>query len=250
MEEEVLDFVDNELSEAVLDKKGKGLSSDKLASKIEEQWKNPSRKAVAQVFKRHKHPLNLESISVPAMPKLITKMPSFKDSVLARERKLYDVHHSVAKSSHIISTLADDLLLAEKNHSLIDTKAIVLKAFDALSVLSNASVNISNLRRLNIRPILNKDVQGLCDPTREVSNHLFGDDIEKRLKQERESKRLASAATQPMPQSTRYRQHDRQIPVFNRRTQHSFYNGPTQQSFLEKGQKSRPYRRKQKPYKG
>ena len=250
MEEEVLDFVDNELSEAVLDKKGKGLSSDKLASKIEEQWKNPSRKAVAQVFKRHKHPLNLESISVPTMPKLIMKMPSFKDSVLARERKLYDVHHSVAKSSHIISTLADDLLLAEKNHSLIDTKAIVLKAFDALSFLSNASVNISNLRRLNIRPILNKDVQGLCDPTREVSNHLFGDDIEKRLKQERESARLASAATQPMPQSTRYRQHDRQIPVFNRRTQHSFYNGPTQQSFLEKGQKSRPYRRKQKPYKG
>ena len=36
-EEEVLDFVDNELSEAVLDKKGKGLASDKLASKIEEQ---------------------------------------------------------------------------------------------------------------------------------------------------------------------------------------------------------------------
>ena len=59
MEEAVLDFVDNELSKAVLDEKGKGLASNKLASKIEEQWENPSRKAVAHFLKRHKHPLNL-----------------------------------------------------------------------------------------------------------------------------------------------------------------------------------------------
>ena len=244
MEEEVLDFVDNELSQAVLDKKGKGLASNKLVSKIEEQWKNPSRKAVAHVFKRHKHPLNLESVSVPAMQKLIMKMPSFKDSVLAGERKLYDVHHSVAKSSHIISTLADDLLLAEKNHSLVDTKAIVLKAFDALSVLSNASVNISNLRRLNIRPILNKDVQGLCDPTREVSNHLFGEDIEKTPEAKKGSLNVL-----PLLLLSRFLS---LLGIDNiiGRYQIDNINGATKQSFLENGQKSRPYQRKQKPYKG
>ena len=44
MEEEVLDFVDNELSEAVLDKKGKGLASDKLASKLRNDGKTPAEK--------------------------------------------------------------------------------------------------------------------------------------------------------------------------------------------------------------
>ena len=49
MEEGVFDFVDNELSEAVLNMKRKGLSSDKLVSKIEEQWK-PQQKSSCSGF--------------------------------------------------------------------------------------------------------------------------------------------------------------------------------------------------------
>ena len=46
---------------------------------------------------------------------------------------------------------------------------VFLKAFDMISILSNASVTLSIPRRANMKHTLNKDVKGLCDPTRQAS---------------------------------------------------------------------------------
>ena len=78
-------------------------------------------------------------------------------------------------------------MLSEKSSTDVDVKDLVLKSFDIISVFSDASVTLSSLRRANVKHTLYKDVQELCDPTYQVSQHLFGDEIDKCLKDQRES---------------------------------------------------------------
>ena len=65
---------------------------------------------------------------------------------------------------------------SEKSSSAVDVKDLPLKDFDMISILSNASVTLSYLRRTNVKHTLNKDVQGVCDPTCQISQHSFGDE--------------------------------------------------------------------------
>ena len=99
------------------------------------------------------------------------------------------------------------------------------------------------MRKANIKNILNKDVQGLCDPSSHVSMHLFGDEFDKRLKEEREEKRLAQVAVaRPQLDVSRRNMYGNQL---YHQTHASYGRG--QRSFLEGGQKSRFYRRNPKP---
>ena len=121
------------------------------------------------------------------MSKPIMKMGAFRDFVVSREKKFYNVQQSVVKSSHIMSSIADDLIQAEQSDQSVDVKSLVIKALDSISILANSSTTLSNMRKANIKNILNKDVQGLCDPSRHVSMRLFGDEFDKRLKDKKRS---------------------------------------------------------------
>ena len=145
MEDDFLELVDSELPGHHLEEKVKDLACSNLAQKIETHWKSPSASSVAKGFKKHKQPANLEGLVLPPMPKMSLKMPSIKDFVASREKRLYSVQNAVVKSSHIIASIADNLMSSEKSSSAVDVKELVLKAFDIISVLSNASVTLSNL---------------------------------------------------------------------------------------------------------
>ena len=161
------------------------LLSTKLATKVENLWQNPSSKMVGKMFERSSDPANLENVIVPPMPKPIMKMGAFRDCVASIEKKFYNVQQSVVKSSHIMSSIADDLIQAEQPDQSVDVKSVVVKAVDSISILAHSSTTLSNMRKANIKNILNKDVQGLCDPSRHVSMHLFGDEFDKQLKEEK-----------------------------------------------------------------
>ncbi len=125
----------------------------------------------------------------------------------------------------------------------------MLKAFDSIAVLANSSISLSNLRRSNIKHILSKDVHALCDSTHKVSEHLFGDDIEKRLKEVRESKKLSNVATlRSTDQNSQFRHTYGRGTARRGRTEtyarHA--NGRGQNSFLERGNRSQPYYRNQR----
>ena len=243
MEDELLDYVENELPDISTDKKGPSLLSRKLATNVENLWQNPSSKMVGKIFKKYSHPANLENVMVPPMPKPIMKMGAFRDFVASREKKFYNVQQSVVKSSHIMSSIADDLIQAEQSDQSVDVKSLVVKALDSISILANSSTTLSNMRKANIKNILNKDVQGLCDPSRHVSMHLFGDEFDKRIKEEREAKRLAQVAVaRPQLDVSRRNMYGNQ----SYHQTHASY-GRGQRSFLERGQKSRFYRRNPKP---
>ena len=75
------------------------------------------------------------------MPKPIMKMGTFRDFVASRE-KFYNVQQSVVKSSHIVSSIADDLIQAEQSDQSVDVKSSVVKALDSISILANSSTTL------------------------------------------------------------------------------------------------------------
>ena len=83
------------------------------------------------------------------------------------------------------SIIAAASLVANLTQDVVDTKVgnapdIVKKAADALSLLNQASREMSVYRRQLIRPHLNAEYASLCGPSAEMSSSwLFGDDLAK-----------------------------------------------------------------------
>ncbi len=90
---------------------------------------------------------------VPPVPSTIMPMEGFKNTVFHRERRFYHLQQSMVKASHILTTIADDIIKAEKEDRCLYTKSVVLKSLDSIAILAEASVNVSNMRRNNVRPI-------------------------------------------------------------------------------------------------
>ena len=170
-------------------------------------------------------------------------MPSFKDPFKSNEKKLYSMHQSVSKAAQIATKIADSVLSAEKQSVSVDSKSLILHAFDIINLLASANLSIINKRKSNVRPILDpildQDCQGMCDASNTVSEHLFGDDIEKVIKQEKKAKRIARRAVR---NPTSYNQNNQSNNNFSR---NQVQQGSSQRgSFLSRG-KSRPFRSRQ-----
>ncbi len=127
----------------------------------------------------------------PPMPKIICHMPT---KYYRKVKVIFNTQREIVNANHIMATMVDDILQAEMTDSAVDTKSVVSKAHDAINVLANASINLSNMRKLDIRHLLNRDFQVLCDSSSQVPDHLFGDKIIKCLKEERESRRISQLA--------------------------------------------------------
>ena len=241
MEDEIFNSINDDLLSEYDSELGDPLKSEKVATKVAKIWFNPNIKGLNKIFKRHKQPSNLKSLSAPSMPKLIRKMPSFKDPFKSNEKNLYSMHQSVCKAAQIATKIADSVLSEEKQGVSIDSKSVVLHAFDIINLLASANLSIINKRKSNVRPILDQDCQGMCDASNTVSEHLFGDDIEKVIKQEKEAKRIARRAVR---NSISYNQSNQSNNNFSR---NQGQQGRNQRgSFLSRG-KSRPFRSRQ-PY--
>ena len=149
------------------------------------------------------------------------------------------MHQSVSKAAQIATKIADSVLSAEKQSVSVDSKSLILHAFDIINLLASANLSIINKRKSNVRPILDQDCQGMCDASNTVSEHLFGDDIEKVIKQEKEAKRIARRAVR---NPTSYNQNNQSNNNFSR---NQGQQGRSQRgSFLSRG-KSRPLRSRQ-----
>ncbi len=79
MEDEIFDSINEDLLSEYDSELGDPLKSEKVATKVAKIRSNPNIKGLSKIFKRHKQLSNLKPLSAPSMPKLIRKMPSFKD---------------------------------------------------------------------------------------------------------------------------------------------------------------------------
>ena len=74
-------------------------------------------------------------------------------------------------------TTMDQALKADEAGKMIDTKDLVLNCLDVVTLLGYASSEINKKRKQNVISSLNPQYGDLCNPNREVTEYLLGDNL-------------------------------------------------------------------------
>ena len=86
--------------------------------------------------------------------------------------------------------MSEQILHAERENYVINTKEVLSAALDGVMLLGNVSHSLNNLRKEKLRPALSRDLQHLCDSSNSVTSYLLGDDLPRRIKEAKETARI------------------------------------------------------------
>ena len=78
--------------------------------------------------------------------------------------------------------IANICLDADKKDRLIESKEVVVKTIDAITLLGRASKQITFERMERLKSALSKDYQSICDQDRSSSKFLLGDDLAENIR--------------------------------------------------------------------
>ena len=78
--------------------------------------------------------------------------------------------------------IANICLDADKKDRLIESKEVVVKTIDAITLLGRASKQITFERMERLKSALLKDYQSICDQDRSSSKFLLGDDLAENIR--------------------------------------------------------------------
>ena len=238
MIEEILVQIDKELP---LNKEEAGPKvNEGLAKRVIKLFKNPALDSEAKkaLLQRHKIPENLSGIATPAVNQAIREMRTFTAYHKRNERDLYEIQQLILRASVAATTLADKSLRADQACKVMDTKEVVKDMLDVVTLLGQASHNISEKRKSNIKYILAPDVRTVCN-SEHGGTQLLGDDLGKSLREAREISRVSSSFSSRKDyyrdKTTSYKEpsqiHGKSYHNYNHKKQ-------ARQSFLERGKRS------------
>jgi hypothetical protein len=165
---------------------------DKLATKINGRFKTLfNLESVRAKQKKYLRPSNCEKLSVPLCNEELWKK-------LSREQQLADIksaqtQHSISHAVAAIIQVTESLLNGSKCKDTLNFPDLVEKLLDATLFLGFASNDISLRRRDRIVASLRKEFSGLKSKSVPITDHLFGDDLIKTLKDIKQACSLTSS---------------------------------------------------------
>ena len=96
-----------------------------------------------------------------------------------------------------------NMVCKDQSSSDLDTSQIIRYVADAMAMLVHINTDLSLLRRELMRPTLHADYRNLCNPDHPVTSLLFGDDLQKEMKDLKETSMIGSKV------SSNYHNYDR-----------------------------------------
>ena len=96
-----------------------------------------------------------------------------------------------------------DMVCKDQSSSDLDTSQIIRYVADAMAMLGHINTDLSLLRRELMRSTLHADYRNLCNPDHPVTSLLFGDDLQKEMKDLKETSMIGSKV------SSNYHNYDR-----------------------------------------
>ena len=187
--EDILLQVDSEMPQSIdLGEKLK----ENLATRVATHFNIKSKESNVrkEILNRHKLPSNCVKLSVPKLNKSIMTMKSFSEFQKRNEKSFYEIQSVLLKATTAITRTMDDALKADEESKVINTKNVVKNCLDAVTLLGYATSELSNKRKQNVRTSLNPQFRDLCNPNREVTEFLLGDDLQKGMKEAQETAKL------------------------------------------------------------
>lgn len=230
--EEILLAVDSELPADV--QYGPPIMEN-LAMRINNHFKEKSLKGDVKktVMDRHQIPENCKIISPPKLQDSILGLKSFMDFAKRNERSLYNTQNMVAKATSAVTTMLNDILVADKESKLADIKKLVKNGLDAVTLLGSIQHELSGRRKHNIRPALNTQYHPLCNANRPTSEYLLGDDLQKGMKEAQEASKLAKSYPSTFTKSSNFKHYEKQYSKSGQNKKEK----ESKTSFLDRGKK-------------
>ena len=147
------------------------------------------------LFTKYKPPANLSVLDTPKINPGISNLPSLHSYAKNNEAKLYDVHQNLTRATMAVVNIAETALNDERNSQVVDTTVLVKNCLEAIALLGHTSREVSNRRKMNLKPCLNPQTQELCSSSRPTTKYLLGDDVNKSAKEAKEVALLAKRHT-------------------------------------------------------
>ena len=169
---------------------------ENLASRIVGHFAHKSESSDARkiINDRHKLPSNCKEICVPRLRESLLNVKTFNEYAKRSERALYNLQTSVVQSVSCVTDVLAEVISAEENSRVVSSEMLLKNCFDSITLLGHASKTISNLRKKNLKPSLNSQYQILCNPNRNTTQFLLGDDLNKGMQEAQESSKLAKSS--------------------------------------------------------
>jgi hypothetical protein len=149
---------------------------------------------------KYNRPDNCELIRVPRVNTPVWK--TLESYQRRNDVKITNIQKTcVAVGSSLAYTL--DMVCKAQNSNEIDTSQVICYVADAKTMLGHINTDLSLLRQEFMRPTLHTDYRNLCNPDHPVTSLLFGDDLQKEMKDLKETSMIGSKV------SSSYRNYDR-----------------------------------------
>ena len=189
------DFLDS-LAKALETSDDLGINiNDKLAEIINKRWgKTLTSEKLKVILDKYKRPANCTAL----YPIKVNKgaWEHLRYDKKQEDLRLANMQQVLRKVAFILSQTTDFLLAqASSSQNREEFNKHISQSVDAFALLGHLTGNISSLRRSTMKPLLKPEYQALCSSITEIpyGPYLFGDDLNKQLKEAEESNKVAKA---------------------------------------------------------
>ena len=156
-------------------------NSDNLAKRVIIHHKQKSQQSLIkkEICNRHKIPSNCTDIAVPKMNQSVMAMKTISEYQKRNEKSFYDIQSKLLRATSAMITTMNQALKADEAGKMVNSKDLVLNCLDAVTLLGYASSEINKKRKQNVRSSRNPQYRDLCNPNRDVTEYLLGENLQK-----------------------------------------------------------------------
>ena len=117
-------------------------------------------------------PSNCDKFYSPILNEEIFKNRNIHSYYKRNDRRWFDLQNLILKSSTAVMNIANICLDADNKNRLIESKEVVVKATDAITLLGIALKQITFERKERLRSALSEDYRSICDQAQSSSKFL------------------------------------------------------------------------------
>ena len=158
---------------------------DNLAKTVNAGFQAPfSQSTCKDLIDKYLTPSNCEWVRVPLINPEVWSSESLQEPYRANDKLLYKNQKLVTKALIPIIKIMNKGLDKNSDSENFDW------ACDAFQLLVYGHKNMSNIRRQFLKPTVSKQYRRLCNPSTPVTENLFGNDLQKQMKDMNEASKL------------------------------------------------------------
>ena len=88
----------------------------------------------------------------------------------------------LTKACTSVINIASNCLEADRSTKIVESRVLVIKAADAVTIMGKLSTMLTNERKTRLKPALSESYQSLCDQDFSQSIYFFEDDLPEELR--------------------------------------------------------------------